>query len=73
LGHHVGLEVHDVEDPGSNLLFGMKAKSWLINYHEMLKDPSAAVSVLSPGMVITIEPGMQVPPYIIILDFQFRN
>ena len=66
LGHFMGLEVHDVGDGGNllagrvdDMLYGMRDKSWLTHFHEMLKDPSAnSASILAANQVVTVEPGM---------------
>jgi len=64
LGHHLGLEVHDVGDGGA-LLYGFseKPKDWMAAFHEMRsKTPqtSAGTSILETNMVLTVEPGMYV-------------
>jgi Xaa-Pro dipeptidase len=69
LGHHLGLEVHDVEDAsrpmtGYNLpLVENGLTDFAIKYKNLFQESCHAPATISsgglrPGMVVTVEPGM---------------
>lgn len=55
LGHHVGLEVHDVSE-GSLMAFGEDSRpNWTFGYHSPC---TLSAPLLEEGMVVTVEPGL---------------
>lgn len=58
LGHHLGLDVHDVSDEPINAR-GMDAMEWTVYCKDSTQSPCHPTSAgLQEGMVITVEPGM---------------
>ncbi|CAG8361812.1 unnamed protein product [Penicillium salamii] len=59
LGHHVGLEVHDVSE-GSIMALGARRRlNWASDY---LSPCTLSAPLLGEGMVITVEPGLYFSP-----------
>ncbi|KAE8380654.1 peptidase M24, structural domain-containing protein [Aspergillus bertholletiae] len=58
LGHHVGLEVHDVSERPITALDGNQARGGNRDFVPPLTDSSWSVPLLDEGMVVTIEPGI---------------
>ncbi|KAB8068543.1 peptidase M24, structural domain-containing protein [Aspergillus leporis] len=58
LGHHVGLEVHDVSDRPINALNGNHTFWSGQTFVPHVDDISRSVPLLDEGMVVTIEPGI---------------
>ncbi|KAE8389885.1 peptidase M24, structural domain-containing protein [Aspergillus alliaceus] len=58
LGHHVGLEVHDVSERPITALDGKQTYPSSQNFVPPLDDSSWSVPLLDEGMVVTIEPGI---------------
>lgn len=58
LGHHVGLEVHDVSEESIMALDGSHAYSSVINTASSLSPCTLSAPALEEGMIVTIEPGI---------------
>ncbi|TVY82263.1 putative Xaa-Pro aminopeptidase, partial [Lachnellula suecica] len=62
LGHYMGLEVHDVGAKGA-LLYGFKPNQKIDWYNAYFSMGIQSPSLLVPGMVITVEPGIYFSRY----------
>ncbi|KAE8150896.1 peptidase M24, structural domain-containing protein [Aspergillus avenaceus] len=58
LGHHVGLEVHDVSERPITALGGRQACWSSPSFGPLIDDGSWSAPLLEEGMIVTIEPGI---------------
>lgn len=58
LGHHVGLEVHDVSEESIMALDGAHTYSPVLNPASSLSPCTLSAPALEEGMIVTIEPGV---------------
>ena len=58
LGHHVGLEVHDVSEKSIMALYGAHEYSSILNPASCLSPCTLSAPVLEEGMIVTVEPGI---------------